>query len=307
MAAQTRGTFPELHDNLDRTVYTLLGKEWKESRKIWTQVFDVKSSRKRSELVMTVTGVGDIPAKPEGEPFTTDVITKGYDREFLHTEFGNMLEVTLTAQEDDRTEVLGSHAKWFMFAARVVQEKRAHLLFNNGFTSETSPDGSAIFATAHSLKSGGTARNRPATDGALSWNTLSQAIIDWQTDQKFEAGQFVMPVENLILFVPPALLLTADRIVNSKQLPGSADNDRNSINALYNIKVLSSPYLTDTNGWFVLSAAKDEHGFVSYERSKMTMLEPMTNSRTRNREYPIRWRQSWGNRWWQGSYGTPGP
>ena len=304
--AQTRGTFSELHDNLDRTVYTLLGKEWKERKKIWTQIYDVKKSKKRSEVFMTVTGVGDIPEKPEGQPFTTDIIQKGYDREVLHTEFGNMFEVTMTALEDDKTDILASHAKWFMFAARVVQEKRAHLLFNNGFTTETSPDGQAIFATAHPLKGGGTARNRPATDADLSWNALHQAIIDWNTDQKFEAGQFIMPTEDLTLFVPPHLLLTADRIINSKQLPGVADNDRNSLNALFNIKVVSSPYLTDTDAWFLLSNAKDEHGFVSYERVGMTMLDPMTNSKTRNREYPIRWRQSWANRWWQGSYATVG-
>lgn len=302
--AQARGTFSELHDNTDRTVFTLLAKEWKERKKIWTEVFDIKNSKKRSEIIMTVTGVGDIPEKPEGLPFTTDIIRKGYEREFLHTEFGNMFEVTQTALEDDRTDVLASHAKWFMFAARVVQEKRAHLLFNNGFSTETSPDGATIFNTSHALKGGGTARNRPATDSTLSWNSLQQALIDWQTDQKFEAGQFIMPTEDLILFVPPALMLTADRIVNSKQLPGVADNDRNSINALYNIRVLSSPYLTDTNNWFLLNKAKDEQGFVSYTRVAMTMLDPMTNSKTRNREYPIRWRQSWGNRWWQGSYGV---
>ena len=303
---QTRGTFAELFDNLDRTVYTLLGKEWKERQKIWSKVFDTKTSKKRSELVMTVTGVGDIPEKPEGQPFTTDIIKKGYEREFLHTEFGNMFEVTMTALEDDKTDVLSDHAKWFMLAARVVQEKRAHILFNNGFTTETSPDGVAIFHTAHPLKGGGTARNRPATDADLSWNSLNQAIIDWNTDQKFEAGQFIMPAENLTLFVAPQSYLLADRIVNSKQLPGSADNDRNSINALFNITILPSPYLTDADAWFLLSSNKSEAGFVSYNRMGMTMLDPMTDPRTRNRMYPIRWRSSWGNRWWQGSYGTVG-
>ena len=212
--AQTRGTFIELADNLDRTVFSLLGKEWKERQKIWTKFYDVKPSKKRSEVVMTVMGVGDIPEKGEGAPFTTDIIRKAYEREVLHTEFGNMFEVTQTALEDDRTNVLADHAKWFMFAARVVQEKRAHILFNNGFTSETSPDGVSIFNTAHVLRSGETARNRPATDADISWNSLNQAIVDWQTDQKFEAGQFMLPAENLYLLVPPAAYLAADRVVS---------------------------------------------------------------------------------------------
>ena len=304
--AQVRGTFNELYDNLDRTVFTLLGKEQKERKKIFTQVYDEKTSKKRSEIVMTVTGVGDIPERNEGDVFTTDVIRKGYEREFLHTGFGNAFEVTLEALEDDKTSVIADHAKWFTFAGRVVMEKRGHVLFNNGFTTETSPDGVSIFNTAHPLKGGGTARNRPATDADLSWNALNQAITDWNTDQKFEAGQFIMPAEDLVLFVPVQSYLLADRIVNSKQLPGSADNDRNSINALFNITILPSPYLTDADAWFLLSSNKSEAGFVSYSRMGMTMLDPMTDPRTRNRMYPIRWRSSWGNRWWQGSYGTVG-
>ena len=303
---QTRGTFIELADNTDRAVFTLLGKEWRERKNIWKQFYDVKTSKKRSEIVMTVMGVGDIPEKGEGAAFTTDIIRKAYDREVLHTEFGNMFEVTMTALEDDRTSVLADHAKWFMFAARVVQEKRAHILLNNGFTTETSPDGVSIFNTAHVLRNGENARNRPATDADISWNSLNQGIIDWQTDQKFEAGQFMMPAEDLLLLVPPAAYLAADRVVNSKQLPGSADNDRNSINALFNITILPSPYLTDTDAWILLTKDKSNHGFCSYQRIGMTMLEPMTDPNTRNRMYPIRWRQSWMNRWWQGSYASVG-
>jgi len=306
MAIQTRGTVAEFYDNLDRTVFTLLGKEQKERKKIFTQVYDEKTSKKRSEIVMTVMGVGDIPERAEGTPFTTDVIRKGYEREFLHTGFGNAFEVTLEAMEDDKTNVIADHAKWFTFAGRVVMEKRGHVLFNNGFTTETSPDGVSIFNTAHPLKGGGTARNRPATDADISWQALNQAIIDWNTDQKFEAGQFILPAEDLVLFVAPGSYLQADRIVNSTLLPGSADNDRNSIKALFNIKVLPSPYLTDPDAWFLLTANKSEAGFVTYKRLGMTMLEPMTVVETRNRHYPIRWRQSWGNRWWQGSYGTVG-
>ena len=76
--AQTRGTFSELHDNLDRTIFTYLGKEYKALDPIWRKYFAVKTSDKRSELVMGVTGMGDVPEKPEGQPYATDVIQAGY-------------------------------------------------------------------------------------------------------------------------------------------------------------------------------------------------------------------------------------
>jgi hypothetical protein len=303
--AQTRGTFTELHDNLDRTVAVLLGTKWKEQKPIWRRVYDIKNSQKRSELWMGVTGVGDIPEKGEGATYTSDVIRPGWSKEFLHTEFGLMFEVTQTALEDDRYDVLSDHAKWFMFSARVVQEKRAAIPFNNGFSSENSPDGVSIFNSAHQLKAGGTARNVLSTAADLSWTSLQQALVDWQRETKFEAGQFMQPVEDLILYVPPELEFTAAKIVSSTLQPGVADNDLNTIRTLRNITVVKNVYLTDTDAWFLLAGNKS-HGFCSYTRKPMTMEPAMTDPRTRNRLYPIRFRQSWGVKWWQGAFGTAG-
>ena len=303
--AQTRGTFTELYDNTDRAVYTLLGKEWKEQKPIWRRLYNIKNSEKRSELITTVTGVGDIPEKPEGQPYATDVIKVGYTKEFLHTEFGMMFEVTQTALEDDRYDILSDHAKWFMFSARVVQEKRAAILFNNGFTSELTPDGLSIFNSAHLLKGGGSARNVLASAADLSWTSLQQALVDWQRETKFEAGQHMLPVEDLILVVPPELEFTAAKIVSSTLQPGVGDNDLNTIKTLRNITVVKNVYLTDTDAWFLLAGNKT-HGFCSYTRKPMSMEPAMTDPRTRNRLYPIRFRQSWGCKWWQNAFGTAG-
>ena len=303
--AQNRGSFSELHDNTDRTIFTLLDKEYKQLQAIWRRYYTVKNSDKRSELITTVTGIGDIPEKPEGQPYATDVIRSGYTREFLHTEFGMMFEVTETALEDDRYDVLADHAKWFMFSARVVQEKRAALLFNNGFGSEQSPDGVSIFNSAHALKGGGTAHNILSTAADLSWTCVQQALVDWQRETKFEAGQNMLPVEDLILLVPPELEFTAAKIVSSTLQPGVADNDLNTIRTLRNITVVKNVYLTDTDAWFLLAGNKS-HGFCSYTRVPMSMAPARTDAQTSNRLYPIRWRQSWGNKWWQNSFGTAG-
>lgn len=302
---QTRGTFTELHDNVDRSIFTMLGKEWKEQKPIWRRVYDIKTSDKRSEIVMNVTGVGDIPEKPEGATYVSDVIKAGWPKEFLATEFGMMFEVTQTALEDDRHDILADHAKWFMFSARVVQEKRGAIPFNNGFTSEQSPDGVSVFNSAHNLKGGGTARNVLSTAADLSWTSLQQALVDWQRETKFEAGQFMQPVEDLILYVPPELEFTAEKIVKSTLQPGVADNDLNTIRTLRNITVIKNVYLTDPDAWFLLAGNKS-HGFRSYTRKPMSMEPAMTDPRTRNRLYPIRFRQSWGVRHWQGAFGTAG-
>ena len=303
--AQTRGTFSELHDNLDRTVHALLGKEYKELNPIWRKYFQIKNSRKRSEDILTVTGMGDVPEKAEGAPYVTDIIRPGYAKNFLHVEFGMMFEVTQTALEDDRYDVLSEYAKWLMFSARVVEEKRAALPFNNGFSTETTPDGVSIFNSAHVLKGGGTASNVLAVAADLSWTSLQDALTTWQRETKFEAGQFMQPAEDLFLIVPPELEFTAHRIIASTGLPGSADNDVNAIKSLRNITVVKNVYLSDTDAWFLLAKSKT-HGFCSYTRVPMSMEPAMTDPRTRNRLYPVRFRRSWGVKWWQNSFGTAG-
>jgi hypothetical protein len=304
--AQTRGTFTELYDNVDKSIFTLLYDANKELKRIWTQVYNVKTSDKKFERVMSVVGMGDVPQKGEGAAYTADVIRPGWTKDYTHLEYGMMFEVTQTALEDDQYDQLAQHARWLMFSARVVEEKQAHALFNNGFTTELSPDGVALFSDAHVLKGGGSARNELATSADLSATSLQQALVDWQTQTKVEAGQLVAPATDLVLFVPPTLEFTADRILNSTLLPGSADNDRNPIKARRNWTIIVSPYLTDEDAWFLLDASKKSHGITSYTRVPISMEPAMTDPRTRNRMYPVRFRRSWGCSFWQGTFGSPG-
>ena len=305
MAIQTRGTFTELYDNIDKAVFTILFDAQKERPAIWRKVINVKKSDRKFERVMSVTGVGDIPEKGEGAPYTSSVIRTGWTKDFTHTEFGAMFEVTQTALEDDQYDQLAQNGRWFMFASRVVEEKRAALLYNNGFTTEQSPDGVSIFNTAHVLKAGGTARNRLATDADLSATSLEQALIDLQMETKVEAGQIVAPATSLTLVVPPALEFQAYRLVNSQLRPGVADNDVNVLKER-SWSVVVNPYLSDADAWFLQDSNKKAHGMTSYTRVPITSEPAMTDPRTRNRMYPVRWRRSFGCSFWQGVFGTSG-
>jgi len=305
MAIQTRGTFTELYDNVDKAVFTLLFDAQKELENKWRQLINVKDSTRKFERVMSVTGVGDIPEKGEGAPYTAQVIRPGWTKDFIHTEFGAMFEVTQTALEDDQFDQLAQNARWFMFASRVVEEKRAAILYNNGFSTEQSPDGVSIFNSAHVLKGGGTARNILSAAADLSATSLEQALIDVQTETKVEAGQLVTPATSLTLVVPPALEFQAHRLINSQLRPGVTDNDVNALKER-NWSVVVNPYLTDTDAWFIQPSNKKMHGLTSYTRVAIHAEPAMTDPRTRNRMYPVRWRRSFGCAFWQSVFGTPG-
>ena len=303
---QTRGSFTQLHDNTDRLIWVMYQKQLKKLPNIWKKVTKVKPSSRQTEISLPVVGFTDIPEKPEGNPYVTDLLQAGYQKTISHTEFGGAFEVTQTALEDDLHDQLTQAPMWLAFSAGYVLESRAARLWNNGFTTETTSDGLSIFNTAHTLVRGGTFRNRPSAEVDLSWSTLKDAIADLSTETKHDSGQIAMAVQDLILYVPPALEMLADRIVNSTGLPGSADNDRNSIKARRNITVVVNPLLTDTDAWFLVAADTSMHGFKAYERIPITQEEPRTDPRTSSRLYPIRFRYSFFADIAQNSWGTQG-
>jgi hypothetical protein len=304
--AQTRGTFSSLHDNTDRLIYVMLDRQLKRLPNIWKKYTRVEDSDRMTEITQGVVGFDDIPEKPEGEPYASVTLRPGHEKRLTHTTFGRMFDVTKEALEDDRHKQLSKHAMWFMFAAGYVQERRAANLFNNGFTTETTGDGVAAFSTAHVLAGGGSFRNRPSTDAALSWNSLRDAIVDFATETKHDSGQLAMAVEDLYLIVPPQLEMLADRIVNSTQLPGTDANDRNAIKARRNIEIVVNPLLTSSTAWFLLAKNKDAHGCMAYERVPITIEETLMDVRTRNRSTPVRFRMSWGWEFGQNAWGTSG-
>lgn len=308
MAMQTRGAFPQLNDNVDKTVYALLGKQLKELQPIWTDYYERKNSDRKFERFLTVTPFGDVPEKPEGNIYAFDLIRPGWQKDITPVEFGLGFEATETALEDDQFEVLSKQAQWLAFSARYVQEKYAVRPFNNGFTTFLTPDGVSLFNTAHVLKGPGTgtARNKLAVDADLSFNSLAQAMADVQTETKLESGQIVAPINDWILLVPPAQEMLADRLINSTGLPGTNDNDRNSIKARRNITIVVNPHLTDLDAWFLLAKNKSLHGLVNIDRLGITMAPAMQDAKTGNRVYKVRFRQAWDAYMWQNTFGTPG-
>jgi hypothetical protein len=284
----------------------MLGKQLKELPDIWRKVTKVQTSDRQTEISMNVVGFGDVPEKPEGDAYTTDILMPGYEKRVTHSEFGMAFEVTQTALEDDRYDQLRKYAMWLAMSAGYVLEKRAANIWNNGFSTTTTADGLALFHVAHTLVRGGTFRNKPSTDVNLSWDSLKDAIVDLATETKHDSGQIAVAAQTLNLYVPPQLEMLADRIVNSNGLPGSADNDRNAIKSRRDITVIVNPLLTDTNAWFVQSANKEMHGIKAYERVPITQEAPRTDARTSSRLYPIRFRYSFYADLAQNVWGTAG-
>ncbi len=304
--AQTRGVFDALYDNVDKSLFAIMKDRLKELARIYTDYYNIKSSDRKFERIVSYVPFGDTQSKPEGEPFVMDELRQGWTKDFVHTENGLGFEVTQTALEDDVENILNRAGDWLAFSARYVEEGRAAAPFNNGFSTETTPDGVSLFNASHVLKGGGTAKNTLATAADLSATSLTQALIDLQTDQKDEAGHLALPVQDWILLVPPALEFLAARLLNSTGLPASGDNDINPIKSRRNWTLIVNPRLTDTDAWYLVAKNKANHALTFYRRVPIS-LDPMEKDpRTKNRIFTVRHRFSVGAWAWQGLYGSPG-
>lgn len=306
MAVQTRGTWPDLYDNVEKTVFGVMMAQLKELPPMWRMYYNVKTSSRKFDRIHTVLPFGDVPEKAEGAPYSLDLLKSGYTKDFVHVEFGLGFEHTQTSMEDDQENQLAQGAKWLALAARVVQEKRAARPFNNGFTTETTPDGVSFFNTAHVLKGGGTRRNRLATDADLSVNSLTDVLTDLQTETRDEADHLAAPITGLTLLAPPALEFLGSKLLESQLEALTADNDLNTIRTRRRWRLIVNPYLTDTNAWFVGATEKSRHMLTTYVRVPLRALPVREDARTGNLIIKARFRQSWGVWAWQNWFGTSG-
>lgn len=302
---QLRSQIPANIDNVDKKMTALLDDWVRRLEPIYPKLFRKQSTKKKFERIVTVAPYGDVPQKPEGEEYATDLIQQANTKDITPLEWGLMAEITETAEEDDLEDILAKHAKFLVFSMGQVAEKQAAAVFNLGFSTQTTADAVALYSTSHTLKRGGTAKNTGSSAADLSTTSLAQAFIDLDTDTKLESGQLVSPAKGYYLLVAPANRFNASIIVKSVQDPTSANNAVNPLNDL-DITVVVNPFLTDTDAWFLVPKNKDANGLVYLERRAMYQPPPDLDPRTGNRLYKIRARMVWDAIDWRNSYGQPG-
>ena len=226
---------------------------------IYTQFYDmVGSSSKKKETYFDYAGLGDFTVKNEGGPVTfTDPIS-GAEISFEHVRFSNGYKVTQEMLDHEQYSEVRTLEGELRRALADFLEVRGHLLLNNAFGTTASAGFSAtdfraqaLISTTHTQLDGGTAQsNRPSSDANLDWTSLGNAKIQfglWKDNRSRNIREMART-----LIVHPNDELTAQEVLRSSQKPGTPNNDINALNGAMTLVV--TPYLTDTNSWFVKGA-----------------------------------------------------
>tara|TARA_R100000654_G_scaffold12177_1_gene26486 strand:- start:2734 stop:3651 length:918 start_codon:yes stop_codon:yes gene_type:complete len=298
----------QLAKELEPGLNALFGMSYDSYTNEYEEIFAIEDSQRAFEEEVLITGFGGAPTKTEGQSVAFDNANEGYTARYTHDTIALAFALTEEAQEDNLYDSLGKrYVKALAKSMQNTKEVKGADVLNNAFnTSFLGGDGKVLIATDHPLTGGGTLANRASTMADLNETSLEDALIDISTFT--DDRGLTISVRATKLVVPPQLVFVADRILNSPQRVGTADND---INAIANTGVLPggytvNHYLTDTDAFFLLTSVTEAgEGLKMFQRTPMeTSMEP--DFSTGNIRYKARERYSFGFSDFRGVYGSQG-
>ncbi len=207
-----------------------------------------------------MTAFHDLPlfkSVPENTEYSFERSKQGANKTLTVTKYGLGFSISRETVDDGKFEWISKLTQKLAKSARETQEIQAMNLFNNGFASETAPDGLAIFHAAHTLPSGGTYSNL-LTAADLSQTSLGSMLSQFEQNFVGDSGIITL-TRPKFLVVHPDNKRYAMELVGSDGKPDTANNNLNAFKS-DGLEVVSSPHLTDNDAWFLM-AAPGEHNF----------------------------------------------
>lgn len=241
----------------------------------------------------------------EGEEYSFKRPLQGASKNFEPVKYGLGFKITEEMVDDGKFPWIAKAVQYLARSAQESREVSAMNVLNNGFGTETTADGVSIFNSAHTLPSGGTFRNVLSTASDLSPTSLDTMMSDFETQFKSDNGS-VLSMMPKILLVHSSQKRRAKEIVGSAQKADTADNNLNPF-VDDQLIVVSSPHLTDTDAWFLLSEPS-QNGLVIYERKPLETRAAGGDAGFKDDSilYKARYREVLGAEHGYGLFGTAG-
>ena len=301
--ATLRTTLPDLY--LSRLAYLedVLFEEMPIEGGVFQRILKVRDMGNKPMIRTTTVGsFGQVPQKAEGAPVTYEDLAGGFDTTYQADTYELGFRASKEALDDEQEEVVSDAARALGSSMNYTYDVDHANIFNNGFSSTTgSPDGVVLFSTAHPLIGGGTNQNTPTTQGDLSVAQLRVALNDI-AHTRDDASKLIH-WEPRWLLIPTEQRWLATELLRSDLRADTADNATNAFKS-EGITIVSTPFLTDTNAFFLLSEPS-KHNVRTYWREKPNVLHDW-DFETSSMKVKIRarWKRGWSD--YRGVYGTSG-
>jgi hypothetical protein len=283
----------------------LFGMEYARYGEEHKEIYETETSERSFEEETKLSGFSAAPVKNEGSAIAYDNAQEAWSTRYTHETIALGFSITEEAIEDNLYDSLSArYTKALARAMSYTKQVKAAAVLNNGFSSAyPGGDGVSLFNANHPLVSGGVNSNTPGTQVDLNETSLEAAVIQiaaW-TDER----GLLIAAKPKKMIVPPALMFTAKRLLDTELRVATADNDINAIKQMGAIPegYTVNHFLTDPNAWFLTTDVPN--GMKHFVRT------PLQNSMdgdfdTGNVRYKARERYSFGFSDPLGMYGSPG-
>jgi len=278
----------------------LFGMEYARYGEEHKEIYETESSERSCEEETKLAGFGAAPVKNEGSAIAYDNAQEAFTARYTHETIALGFSITEEAVEDNLYDSLSArYTKALARAMAFTKQVKAASVLNNGFSgSYLGGDGVSLFGVnsssarvGHPLVGGGQNYNSPTVGVDLNETSLENATIQiaaW-TDER----GLLIAAKPVKLVVPPALMFSSKRLLDTELRVATADND---INALKQMGTISGGYcvnhfLTDPNAWFLTTDVPN--GLKHFERMALdTKMDGDFD--TGNVRYKARERYSFG-------------
>ncbi len=305
-----RAQFPDLFlTSMLPALEELIWQKFDPEPPCFSKLFRVMSSTKSFEQTTQLSGLGTFSAIPEGGDMVYDQPVQGFDKTYIHTQYGLGFRMTRIMIDDDKFSIAKKNATELGRGSRETLELLTHQVWNNAFTAGNfaGPDGVALCSASHpQIKVGGVQSNvLSAAD--LDVSSLELALTAYR-GFKDSAGKLIRVTPQTLLVAPANEWNAAEILSGSMR----SDTANNTVNAFKHrapgfssfTEFLSDPYLTDDDSWFILPE-KSEMETRFYWREKPTTLHD-TDFDSRSVKTAMWMRFSYGFSDYLGIFGVPG-
>ncbi len=195
-------------------------------------------------------------------PTNDATVTAATLRQTLIVQFKKNLPISRTFMADQQLGAVGRAVKQQALTWAASRDRNAFAVYSNGFTTQTTIDGVALFSNSHINQNGDTVDNLET--GALADSTLNTSVNSLRT-QLSQTG-VIAGYEPKWLLTPSILHQTGMAVAKSVLRAGTGNNDLNYWSEMYpGMKVVYSPFLdsASTTAYFLGSTT---HGVFRFER-----------------------------------------
>lgn len=224
----------------------------------------VQDRAENAAVVSTVMGGGGYFTKTFNDvtPQQEATVSAAAARTTLVAEFKKDLPIARTFMADQQLSAVSRAVRQQAQTWMASRDRNAMSVYGNGFTTQTTIDGVALFSNSHINQNGDTVDNLET--GALTDSNLNVAVNSLRT-QLSQTG-VVLGYEPKFLLTPSILHQTGMAVTKSVLKAGTGNNDLNYFSEMYpGMKVKFSQFLDgySTTAYYMGSYT---HGVVRFER-----------------------------------------